>query len=52
MILNPNKCYYMCLEKDTVNGILKFCDKELEATRLETTKQKFVTISVLKTTLK
>ena len=42
----------MCLGKDTVNGILKFCDKKLEASKRETTKQKFITISAFETTLK
>ena len=36
MILNPDKCYHMCLGKDTVNDILKFCDKELKSSKLET----------------
>ena len=26
MILNPDKCHYMCLGKDAVNDILKLCD--------------------------
>ena len=36
MILNPGKCHYMCLGKDAVNGILKFCDVELKSSELET----------------
>ena len=36
MILNPVKCHYMCLGKDTVNDILKFCDEELKSSELET----------------
>ena len=36
MILNPVKCHYMCLGKDTVNDILKFCDEELKSSERET----------------
>ena len=36
MILNPDKCHYMCLEKDAVNDILKLCDVELKSSELET----------------
>ena len=36
MILNPDKCHYMCLGKDAVNDILKLCDKELKSNELET----------------
>ena len=36
MILNPDKCHHICLWKDTVNDILKFCDKELKSSKLET----------------
>ena len=36
MILNLGKCHYMCLGKDAVNGILKFCDVELKSSELET----------------
>lgn len=36
MVFNPNKCHYICLGKDTVNGMLKFCDEELQASTLET----------------
>ena len=36
MILNPDKCHYMCLGKDTVNDILNFCDEELKSSELET----------------
>ena len=35
-IINRDKCHYMCLGKDTVNNILKFCDKELKSSELET----------------
>ena len=35
MILNPDKYHYMCLGKDTGNDMLKFRDKELEASTLE-----------------
>ena len=36
MIINLDKCHYMCLGKDTVNDILKFCDEELKSSELET----------------
>ena len=36
MVFNPNKCHYISLGKDTVNGMLKFCDEELQASTLET----------------
>ena len=36
MILNPGKCHYMCLGKDVVNDIVKFCDVELKSSGLET----------------
>ena len=36
MILNPDKCHYMCLGKDTLNDILKFCDEELKSSKFET----------------
>ena len=36
MILNPDKCHYMCLGKDAENDISKFCDKELKSSELET----------------
>ena len=36
MILNTGKCHYMCLRKDVVNNIVKFCDVELKSSRLET----------------
>ena len=36
MILNPAKCHYMCLGKDAVNDILKFCDEKLKSNELET----------------
>ena len=36
MILNPDKCHYMCLGKDAVNDILTLCDKELKSSELET----------------
>ena len=36
MILNPDKCHYMCLRKDTVNDTLKLCDEELKSSELET----------------
>ena len=36
MILNPDKCHYMCLGKDAVNDILKLCDVELKSSELET----------------
>ena len=39
MILNPYRCHYMCLGKDNVSGMLKFCDEELEASILEKSKE-------------
>lgn len=36
MVFNPNICHYICLGKDTVNGMLKVCDEELQASTLET----------------
>ena len=36
LILNPDKCRYMCLGKDAVNNIWKFCDEELKSSKLET----------------
>ena len=36
MIINLDKCHYMCLGKDTVNEILKFCDEEIKSSELET----------------
>lgn len=36
MVFNPNKCHHTRLGKDTVNGMLKFCDEELQASTLET----------------
>ena len=36
MVLNADKCHYMCPGKDTVNNMLKSCDEELEARKLET----------------
>ena len=37
MILHPDKCYCMCLGKDTVNDLLpKLCVEDLEASELET----------------
>ena len=36
MILKPDKCHYMCLGKDAVNDILRFCDEELKSSELET----------------
>ena len=35
MILNPDKCNYTCLGKDTINDLLKVCEVELEASKLE-----------------
>ena len=36
MILNPEKCHYMCLGKDYVNDSLSFFEEVLGATELET----------------
>ena len=36
MILNPEKCHYICLGKDYVSDLLRFCGEVLEASELET----------------
>ena len=36
MILKPDKCHYMCLGKDAVNDLLRFCDEKLKSSELET----------------
>ena len=36
MIINTDKCHYMCLGKDAVDNILIFCDEELKSSELET----------------
>ena len=36
MILNQEKCHYMCPGKDSVSDLLRFCGEELEASELET----------------
>ena len=36
MILNPEKCHYICLRKDSVSDFLGFCAEVLEAGELET----------------
>ena len=36
MILNPEKCHYICLEKDCVSDLLWFCGEFLETSELET----------------
>ena len=34
MILNPEKCHYMCLGKDYVSDLLRFCGEILETSEL------------------
>ena len=36
MILNPEKCHYMCLGKDSASDLLRFCGEDLVASELET----------------
>ena len=36
MILNPEKCRYMYLGKDSASNLLGFCGEDLEAFQLET----------------
>ena len=36
MILTPGKYHYICLGKDPVNDILKFCDEGPKPSKLET----------------
>ena len=36
MILNPEKCHYMSLGKDSEGDLLKFCGEVLEASQTET----------------
>ena len=36
MILNPEKCHYMWLGKDSVSDLLRLCGEDLEASKLET----------------
>ena len=36
MILNPEKCYYMCIGKDSAGHLLRFCGKDLVASERET----------------
>ena len=36
MILNPEKCHYMCLGKDSTRDLLRFCGENLVASELET----------------
>ena len=36
MILNPEKCHYMCLGKDFAGDLLRFCGEDLVASELET----------------
>ena len=35
MILNPEKCHYMCLGKDSVGDLLRFCGEVLESSKFE-----------------
>ena len=36
MILNPENCHYMCLGKDYVSDLLRFCGEVLKTSELET----------------
>ena len=36
MILNPEKCHYMCLGKDSASDLLRFCGEDLVASELGT----------------
>ena len=36
MILNPEKCHYMSLGKDSASDLLRFCQKDLVASELKT----------------
>ena len=36
MILNPEKCHFMCLGKDSASDLLRFCGEDLVASELET----------------
>ena len=36
MILNPEKCHYMCLGKDYPSDLLRFCGEDLVSRELET----------------
>ena len=36
MILNPEKCHYMSLRKDSEGDLLRFCGEVLEASQIET----------------
>ena len=35
-ILNLEKCHYMCLGKDSISGLLRFCGVYLKASKLGT----------------
>ena len=36
MILNSGKCYYMCLGRDTVGDLVRFCGDEIKSSKFET----------------
>ena len=36
MILNPEKCHYMSLGKDSEGDLLRFCGEVLEASQIQT----------------
>ena len=36
MILNPEKCHYICLGKDSASDLIRFCEEDLVASKLET----------------
>ena len=36
MILNPEKCHYISLGKDSEGDLLRFCGQVLEASQIET----------------
>ena len=36
MLLNSEKCHYICLGKDSLSDLLRFCGEDPEASELET----------------
>ena len=36
MVLNPEQCHYMCLGKDSISELLRFCGKVHETSETET----------------
>ena len=51
MVVDPDKCHYMRLGKNTVHYELKLCDEEFETSTLETVLEIEID-HILKTTLK